>query len=216
MTSAEFAYLTNIGYTGTLADKRQAYFNDLIAGNVVGWADADIPVAGEFVPDIERWSSGATVTAASQAMLLSFFTAKRTETISTLSVTVGGTAAAATPSLVRFGIYSVASNGDLTLTASTANDTTLLAATNTTYNKALSSSFSKVAGRRYATAVLVVSATTMPIYVGQTVYNASPVNTLLAVSPRRTATLAGQSDLPASISSGSLATTAYKVGMRLS
>lgn len=144
----------------------------------------------------------STIPLSTQVLRLSYFTARKSEAIGNVRVLTGGTAAAATPSLVRFGIYSVAADGALTLVASTANDTSLLAAQSTAYTKALSASFAKVAGQRYAVGMLVVTATTAPTVNGLFVGSAS---TEAGLAPRLAAAVVGQSDLPASIAAGSLA-----------
>lgn len=157
--------------------------------------------AGETV--LPRFAFASTNALVSGAMRLSYFTAGRSETIGSLVAATGATAAAATPTLCRMGIYAIASDGAGTLVASTANDTALFSAANTIYTKALSASLAKVAGQRYAFAILVVSGTTMPNFVSTS--NSSILAAENAVEPRITASLAGQADLPASFASGSLA-----------
>lgn len=131
---------------------------------------------------------------------LAFFTARKTETITQVVAFTGTTAAAATPTLCRIGIYSVAANGDLTLVASTANDTTLFASTSTAYTRTLSASWSKVAGTRYAIGALVVSGATMPMLIGTSVI----VSAVAAGPPLISAAISGQTDLPASVLSASV------------
>jgi hypothetical protein len=166
-------------------------------------SDPDALAAGTTTMD-RRYASG-TVSVTSQQMRLSFFTAPRAETISTLAVATGSTAAAATPTLCRMGIYSVAGNGDLTLVASTANDTTLFASASTRYSKALSASYNAILGQRYALAVLVVTGVATPTLIGFSL--SSAMNVALTTSPRLTAVVAGQADLPNSVLSASLGTS---------
>lgn len=66
---------------------------------------------------------------------LTYFICPSSATFSNITVFCGGTAAGATPTLLRFGLYSVDASGNLTLIASTPNDTTLLAAPVTSYTK---------------------------------------------------------------------------------
>lgn len=139
--------------------------------------------------------SSAAIPLTSQSLRLSFFTARKTEAISSLRVVSGTTAAGATPTLVRFGVYSVDGSGNLALVASTPNDTTLLAGASTPYTKALSAVFNKVAGTRYAVAVLVVTAATAPTVAGLL----STVAGELGRSPRICGVVTGQADLPANI-----------------
>jgi hypothetical protein len=141
----------------------------------------------------------------SGVLRLTYFTARKTETITQVRVVSGSTAAGATPTVVRFGLYSVAANGDIALIASTANDTALLATINTAYTKALSASVDLVAGTRYAFGILVVSAATMPTFLClATTIGGSELN----VAPRISALIAGQADLPASVANASLSAAA--------
>lgn len=144
----------------------------------------------------------STSSLSTQSLRLAFFTARKSETITQVRAVVSGTAAGATPSLVRFGLWIVDSSGNGTLVASTANDTSLFASTNTAYTKALSSSYTKVAGQRYAAGWLCVTATTAP-----QIFGASPtLGTETAVAPRTSGTWGGQSDLPASFTDANLGT----------
>jgi parallel beta helix pectate lyase-like protein len=126
------------------------------------------------------------------------FTARKTETITQVRVITGGTAAAATPTLCKVGVYSVAANGDHTLVASTASDTTLFAAANTAYTRSFTAGFTKTAGQRYAVVVLVVTSGTMPTFVGIT------GGTEIGAAPSLASRITGQTDLPSSIAAGSL------------
>lgn len=158
-------------------------------------------------------SNGVTNT--SGQVRLAYFTAKHARPISTISAISGNTAAAATPSLARLGLYSVASSGDLTLVARSESDTALFAGTNTEYPKALDttggypSSFTPVPGQRYAFAAVVVSGTTMPTFTGQ---SAMPL-AVASRSPKVAAVLTSQTDLPASISNSALGTTGQRAWM---
>ncbi|HSW91315.1 MAG TPA: hypothetical protein VLG09_01555 [Candidatus Saccharimonadales bacterium] len=219
-TAPEFVWLRQVGYTGSLADMRVAYYNDLIAGRAAPFADNAPPLAvGEAIPDIEQWTlnSSAAIQPASGTVSLSFFIAKKTETINTLTVSTGSVAAAATPTLCRMGIYNVDSSDNCTdLAGSTANDTTLFAATQTQYSKALSAPWNKVAGRRYAFAEITVSATTMPLFVGAAPVSNNLVQQFAFQVPRRYARILAQADLPASILVGSQIQASYRIGVTLS
>jgi hypothetical protein len=140
----------------------------------------------------------------SGTLLLTYRRALKTETITKLSM-ASGTAAGATPSLVKFGVYSVnETTGDLTRVAITASDTSTFSAANTAYELALTSSWTKTKGTLYAYAVLVVSSASLPTIVGNSHFSSTPVNAILALSPRITAAVASQTDLPSSIASGTL------------
>lgn len=105
---------------------------------------------------------------ATQAFALTSGQARFTQFVAPRNVTVNSieyecaTTAAATVTTIKYGIYSVASNGDITLLAATANDTSLLSVVNTSYPKALASPVTLTAGETYMSAILVV-ATTMPV-----------------------------------------------------
>ena len=133
-----------------------------------------------------------------------YFVAQRTETINNLTVYSGSTAAGATPTLVRYGVYTVDGSGNLTLAHSIANDTAIFASTNTGYTRALTSSWSKVKGTRYAIGVLVVTAAAAPTLTGQSVAALANIMGGSANKLRRTSALTSQTDLPASVTSGSL------------
>lgn len=160
--------------------------------------------SGEAVLNRWRGAAGSVTAATSGQMLLTYFTAGRTETINTITVGISnGTAAGATPTLVRMGIWAANADGSLSaLLASTANDTTLLAALNTLYPKALSSSFSKVVDTRYACGILVVSGAAMPTMLGTTA-NGTTTSAYLT-SPVISALVTGLADLPATVAVGAL------------
>ncbi len=142
---------------------------------------------------------------ASQSLRLTFFTARKSEVASQVRQWSGTTAAGATPTLARIGLYSVAANGDIALIASTPNDTTLYAAASTAYTKAFSVPVAVNAGVRYAVGLLVVSAAAMPSY-----YSTSTVlsGVEMSAAPRVSAAVAAQADLPASVVAASLAASA--------
>jgi hypothetical protein len=163
--------------------------------------DPDVLTTGEATIPRSLVNS-STMGMTSQLMRIAYFTAIKTETISQILVECGSTAAAATPSLIRIGVWTTDTTGALlSLVASTASDTTLLAGTSTAYTKAFSASFVKTAGQRYAVGLLVVSATTVPQITG-----ASPLVLAgeSALSPRLSAAASGQADLPATLAAGSL------------
>lgn len=163
-----------------------------------------LSAGGEAVADRGKITA-STSTWASGTLYLTYFTAQVSETINTLVMYTSGTAAA-TVTLIRYGIYSVAANGDLTLVASTANDTALLAVTSTRYPKATSAPWSKVAGVRYAAGGLVV-ATTPPAMTAISAQAATMFDTLFAQEPRLFAAVNSQSDLPSSVVNAGLSTS---------
>lgn len=142
----------------------------------------------------------------SGTLRLTYFTAEDSLPATAIRLLCGGTAAAATPTLIRAGIYSVAKNGDLTLVAAIASDTALMAVTSTAYTRPLSTggglpaTLPIVAGTRYAMGLLVVSTAATPTTCGQ----GGPVASEFGVTPRICAALTGQANLPTSIAAGSL------------
>lgn len=163
--------------------------------------DTDELTVGECAYPRRLATSGSTSGIVSGSMRLVYFTARKDETVTQVSVSSGTTAAGATPTLIRIGVYEVAANGDLTLVASTPNDTTLLSATNITYTKALSASLFKKKGTRYAIGLLIMTAAALPTFLGTGMGNA----TLTAIPPRMLGTVASLSDLPSTVASGTVA-----------
>lgn len=208
----EFQYLASLGYTGTLADKRNAYYNDLILNG----GEPDVPTTGEYIPRREFWLA-ANASATSQRVLLTYFTARNTETITTITGYSGTTAAGATPTVCQMGIYLVdSSTENLTLLSDTTNDTSLFATINTAYPKTLNTSVSKVAGRRYAAATLVVTGAALPTFLCHLANTAATVQTRWADKPRLAGFLSGQNSLPSSITNASVGTAAFRQAYYLS
>lgn len=132
-------------------------------------------------------------------MFLAYFTARKTETITQVRLNCI-TAAAATPTLIRIGVWTADDAGALLVQqAATPNDTTLLAAANTDYTKAFSSSFTKTAGVRYAVGCLVVTAAANPII--SAAAGAAP-GFEASKPPRLVGFVGSQADLPASVAAG--------------
>lgn len=134
----------------------------------------------------------------SGTVFFSYFTARKTETINSVQTGTAATAGA-TLTIARVGIYT-ASGGTLTLVASTTNDTAMWTTAFTPYVKALTAPLSKVAGTRYALALLAVG-TTMPVLECiQVRYQSANL------APRIQGELAGQANLPASQAEAGLTT----------
>ncbi|MDM2096409.1 glycosyl hydrolase family 28-related protein [Mycobacteroides abscessus] len=146
--------------------------------------------------------TGSGIAMTSGSLYLTYINSDITKTLTQIQVRTAGTAAGATPTLIRYGLYSVDSSNNLTLIASTPNDTTLLASTFVNYTKAFSASVSVVTGSRYAVGSLIVTAASLPQPYG--IYAAS-AEALVPLGDRLCSVLTGQSDLPSSITAGSLA-----------
>jgi hypothetical protein len=173
----------------------------LVVSSTVPNYGSPYATAGEASCDRQKLRSSTTALT-SGAIELAYFVATKSETINSLTLYSTGTAASGL-TLARYCVYSVASNGDLSLVASTTTDTTLLTTTNTAYPKALAAPWAKVAGQPYAVGVLLVG-TTMPTMVS---FDANPTgifDTIYAREPRLSGRLASQTDLQAGITAASL------------
>ena len=147
-----------------------------------------------------RGLSTAGVSTGSGNLRLTYFTAAKTET--TASVRTVCTALGTSATLQRIGIYSIDGSGNLTLIASTASDTSLWIAA-ASYTKALSASFSKVRGTRYAVGILYVGGGTAPSLSGLLPTNATEDGQ----PPRLSGFLTSQTDLPATVAVGNILDT---------
>lgn len=166
---------------------------DYLTANVLSSGESTFP---------RLWATG-NAGLNSGNLRLTYFTARKSETVTQVRMFSNGTAAGATPTLVRYGLYTVAANGDLTLVANIASDTALFATQNTAYTRNLASPYAKVAGQRYASGLLVVTGATAP-----TVFCTVPlISSEMAQAPRLSASLTGQTDLPSSIAAGTLTDT---------
>lgn len=132
---------------------------------------------------------------------LTFFTARKTETTTQVR-TYNTTAAAATPTLCRIGLYSVDSSGNGTLVAATANDTTLWNTASTSFTRSWAVPYAKVAGQRYAVANLCITGAALPNLLCMST-TANPEN---FISPITCGRITGQADLPASFTGAGLTT----------
>lgn len=150
-----------------------------------------------------------TTAMTSQLLRLTYFTAPRSFTCTRIQLLGGATAAGATPSLVRAGIYEVSpTTGNLTLVASIANDTTIFAAANTEYTRNLSVAYNVLAGKRLALGMLVVTAAAAPTITGSPA-PATAIQNVLGWKnlPAIAGQLAAQADLPASVTHSGLSAT---------
>jgi hypothetical protein len=147
---------------------------------------------------LPRLSVIGSVNSGSGFLRLTFFTARKTETITSVRITTASTAASGA-TLCRIGIYSEDASGNLTLVASTPTDTTQWIAASTAYTKALSASFSKVRGTRYGVGPLFVG-TTAPTFYGHGALPAAESGQ----SPRLGGFQAGLSDLPSTITNANV------------
>jgi len=136
-----------------------------------------------------------SVGTSTQALRLTYFDARKSQTSTQVRMLTGGTAAGATPTLCRMGLYLVDGLGDGTLVASTANDPSLFSVASTAYTRAWTTPYLMVVGQRYALAHLVVTTVATPTFIGAT--GATSVDSEHAMAPRLTGRLNNQTDLPA-------------------
>lgn len=166
------------------------------------WDDGNLFTSGEEIFPADDAQSGTNVTT-TQVLRLSYFDCRKSESTTGVRIISGGTAAGATPTLVRIGLYLIDSAGNGTLVASTPNDTALFATTATVYPKSWSTPYNKVRGTRLAVGVLVVSSTTTPTLAGKGITSTAEVS----LAPRKTGSISGQSDLPSSFTAGSVSSS---------
>lgn len=200
---------SQVAHTLALSDEQNKVIVSVSgAGSGVGFTDIApetlrndlglLTVGQSTIP--RKLATTASPFTASGDMLLTFFTATRTETVTKLATTTFGTAAAATPTMIRFGIYEEdPDTGDLvTRLGSTTNDTSLFAATFTTYEKALFAPVTFTRGKRYAIGLLIVSSVALPNFYGL-IEAATPAG-YAPVEGRR---VTGLADLPPSVTAAS-------------
>jgi len=142
----------------------------------------------------------SNIPTATGVMLLKYFTSGKSFTSTQVRVSSGGVAAAATPTLIRLGLYTIDGASAGALVASTPNDTTLFAATFTDYTKSWSVSYPFVIGQRYALGLLIVTGVAAPNMDGAFV-----TATESAQAPRLTGQITALSDLPSTFVNGSVA-----------
>lgn len=167
---------------------------------------SDVLAVGEGIPSRSAGTTlaGNGALTGSQNLRLAFFNSRKALTTTQVRVLSGGTAAGATPTLCRIGLYRIETLVGVltgTLVASTANDTALFAAASTTYTKSWSAPFVMSPGQRYALGVLVVTAATAPTLIGRTFLSTDEA----ALPPRLSGVLAAQADLPATFLDSALA-----------
>lgn len=185
----------------------------LLTQRALGYMDGAIETAPRSVD--------LTYVAVSGRVNLSYVTSYRTQPITKLGACTRGTAVAGLTS-VRWGLYEVAANGDLTLVARTAQQGSasgVYSATFTEYNAALDtaggfpSSYTLIKGKSYALAQICVFTTTAPQLRAAA---ANLPTSTSARTPRLNGVVAGQSDLPATITAGTVGAdgnTVYLLGL---
>jgi len=148
--------------TGTLADARLSTGVALGANVQAMLGQFDSSSSTTFVETAPRFFASVTSTQSSGQGVWSFFTPLKTITINRIAFISGSAASGLT--LARFALFTY-DETTATMVARTDSDTTLFAAANTSYARALSTtggypaSYTLVAGTRYGVAVLQVGTT---------------------------------------------------------
>ncbi len=190
-----------------------SYYGGVDTSTILNVTEADSGNALDGVESMPRGEITAQNAAFTTARVqFIYFTPVATKTCAQMILYSGTTAAAATPTLVRAGFYTVAGNGDITLVCAIASDTTLFAAPNTEYTRAFSTggglpaSYQFAKGTRYAAAQIVINTGSPGSFPG----NTQPPFVLTARAPKMTGHLGSQTDLPASVVSASIAQTTVR------
>ena len=142
------------------------------------------------------------VTCVSQTMRLVFFTATKSLNTTQVRVIGGATAAAATPTLIENGLFTIGTSGDGTRVTVTGNDTSLYSVANSTYTRSWLAAYNMVIGLRYALSWLVVSSFAVPTYTGMNII--STATTESSFPPRITGTIPGQTATPTAFTAASV------------
>lgn len=150
-------------------------------------------------------SAGNSIGIATQQIKLTYFTAGRTELITQVRMYIGSTAAGATPTHTRIGVWTADDAGALTSqVAATADDTSLLTgSTSSRRTKVFGSSWTKTRGVRYAVGVWIVTSAATPTFGGSFI----DVTQESGDSQRVFGSVASQSSLPSTVVAGSVGDT---------
>lgn len=144
------------------------------------------------------------ISAISGYLLLNYFTARKTETITKLRSLTGSTPSDGTATVQQMGVYSVADSGDITLVANTTNDATRWTTAYTAYLDDLVSSWSKVAGQTYAIGFLGVSSGALCNLIGPSTPSLGILAEVLEESPQVIGLVSGQTTLPSTVTAGAI------------
>lgn len=199
------------------AGQPKAYNFTKVAGNWVenttalplNQMEANRPTDGQEIAPKDLFTSDSVALVSGQVSF-NYFTAYDTQDVTALRTYTGTTAAGATPTLCKMGLYSVAANGDLTLMAATANTNTLWNSANASHQANLTAPQKVIKGNRYAFGLIIVTAAALPTVPSRSV----PIVLSGVASPRTFAQLTGQTDLPNAVAAGVLsngATARYGV-----
>lgn len=192
-------------YLGTLNDGRQAGYS-LLSVTAPTWSVPTEQRRYDAVGDetMPRLSANAEPVPITGTMVLSYLRATQTLDVTLIRAYTGATAAAATTTLFRLGLYEVLADGGLALVAAGVSDVTKIQTAWTSVGQSIAGRI--VAGRTYAVAVLAVGPGQMPTLAGTT--SAAGVRLSSGVffmDPKLSAQVPGLGDLPTTVAAASLA-----------
>jgi len=159
---------------------------------------------GESVYDRNAILANGSATT-NQRMNLVGFKCKRTETITKATLATGTTAAGATPTVIKYGLYLRRPDQlNYDLVAQTAHDAALLVAANTNYSKAFTAPYNKIRGEEYLFGLLIVSGAAFPTLLGPNNITLTPSANNMLVPPIRAGVIGSLTDLPATFLSSAV------------
>jgi peptidoglycan/xylan/chitin deacetylase (PgdA/CDA1 family) len=166
------------------------------------WPDGGVGTSAG-IETMHRYHATQGATTATQRLMLTHFTPRFTKNVSQFTFCTGGTNSTGL-TVGRVGLYTLSTAGVYTLVAASLNDTTLGNSASTVYTKSfdtggsLPSTYTLQAGVRYAVGFLFVGTPA-------SIYGIVPLlTTVTAYAPSMGAFLNTQSDLPTSISAGTV------------
>jgi hypothetical protein len=196
-SSIVFEGATNDAYETTLSVVDPTADQTITLPNATGTVALNQFVRSRFdflstAIDVAPRYDNRTATFTSGTVYWTFFTPLETLSVSTLSMSSGGTVTTGATT-IQAGVYSY-NETTATRLAYTANDTTVFGTRNTIYTRNLNTSVTLTAGTRYGFAVLVVATTpgTGVLAFG------NPPAALNALAPTMRGYLVGQTGLPTS------------------
>lgn len=190
-------------YEDNLPDTRTDKLNDALGtSGKLNHESGDVRNTGEGA--FSRRLCSSSVTIATGTLRMAFWRAQRSGRVGSIKMFTAGTAAA-TVTTIKFGLWEADdAESTFTLVASTANDATLFAATNTAYTKAVATAYKRTRGKLYAAGALFVG-TTAPVVVAAPVLLGPVDATSLAYVPSPISGIIGSlTDLPASFTLSTL------------
>lgn len=192
-------------YVGYSADSRNEPGYTMVRMAAPSWSVRDVRekdwyrLGDETMPRLIATGEPQAVTG---RLMLTYLTATENVPVSQVVAYTGSVGAGATPTLCRWGVYEVQSNGDLRLMASTPNVPGRFASAYSSVGGAFSAPFDKVAGRRYAIGALCLTTGTAPTIAGVTAASSVKLPSGAFFSePRIAGRVDGLTDLPTSIAS---------------